>query len=72
MVPAAAGFRRARKRHGGLTMKDSVDVEELVHTSIQLCCVVVAIMLAVAALRDIERAIRELRVEVRITEQEEP
>jgi hypothetical protein len=35
--------------------------------SIQLCLIVVAIVLASSALRGIERAIRECRVEVRIT-----
>ena len=53
-------------------MKDGADVEQLLYASMQLCCVVMAIMLAFNALRDIERAIRELRIEVRITEKEEP
>ena len=40
------------------------------YIAIQLCCVVLAIILANSSLRGIERAIRELRFEVRITGEE--
>jgi len=40
------------------------------YIAIQLCLIVVAISVACSSLRGIERAIRELRVEVRITGEE--